>query len=401
MESLTKLREIVERERDALVLLGKQIFANPELGLEEVFASTNMCDYLEAKGFTVTRGVGNLPTAYIARFGQGTGGYHVAFCAEYDALPEIGHACGHNLIGMASITAGVALAHSLAGSDLPFQVSVIGTPDEEGSGGKIDLLHAGVFQDVNICMMFHPGCETVFHTESLAFHSYEFIFHGKPAHAASEPWEGRNALDGVIQTFNAVNALRQHVKPDVRLHGIIKEGGLVTNVIPERAVAEFCIRSLDNRYLQEVVERVLDCARGAALSTGTTLEIKPIGHFYDAMVSNRRLANLFKESLQETGYVDPTRHKEGMGSIDLGNVSRVVPSIHPVLSLTDQLIPGHTPEFAEMCNTEHAYDTMLQAGLAMALTGYKAIQAPSLQNEIIEEFRSSNSSENQQAEGKP
>jgi amidohydrolase len=390
MSGLTKLDETIAAEREKLIELSKSIFDRPELGLEEYYASEVMCQYLESEGFNVTRGVGGLDTAYVASYEEGTGGYHVAYCAEYDALPEIGHACGHNLIGVASIAAGVALAECLKGNKRPFKVSIIGTPDEEGTGGKVDLIHAGVFNDVNIAMMFHPGYSTIIHVESLAFHSYEFIFKGKTAHAASEPWEGRNALDGVIQMFNGVNALRQQVKSDVRIHGIIKEGGLVTNIIPERAVAEFCVRSIDNEYLNELAEKLIQCAKGAALMSGTELEVLKVGHFYEAMRSNTALEQVYRQCLDEVGYIDRSRHKEGMGSIDMGNVSNVVPSIHPVLSLTDRLVPGHTVEFAEMCNTDHAYETMLLAGKSMALTGYQVVIDPSLQKKIQEEFESKN-----------
>jgi amidohydrolase len=381
-----RLNKIMERERSEVIDMSKQIFANPELGLQETFASSIMCDYLQSKGFAVDRGVGGLETSYVASIENGEGGYHVAFCAEYDALPEIGHACGHNLIGMASVAAGVILAEYLKEEGIPFRLSVIGTPDEEGTGGKIDLLNAGVFQNVDIAMMFHPGMSTEIHVKSLSLHSYEFLFHGKTAHAASEPWEGRNALDGVIQTFNAINALRQHVKPDVRIHGIIKDGGLATNIVPERASAEFCIRSIDNEYLEQLVIQVQNCAKAAALSTGTELEIKKIGHSYVAMKSNIVLGDVFKECLDELHYIDPSQYEEGMGSIDMGNVSYAVPSIHPVISLTNQLVLGHTIEFAQMCNTDNAYDTMLLAAKAMALTGYKVIKDESLQRRIRSEF---------------
>lgn len=389
MSGLDKIERVLEQEKESLIALSKSIFANPELGGEEVFASTEMCKYLESVGFQVTRGVGGLPTSYVATYEQGTGGYHVAFCAEYDALPGIGHACGHNLIGVGGITAGVALAKSLAQGDLPFKVSIMGTPDEEGSGGKIDLINAGAFDGVDVAMMFHPGCMTMVHVESLAFHSYEFTYHGRNAHAASEPWEGVNALDAVIQLFNSINALRQQVKPDVRIHGIIKEGGLATNIIPDRALTEFCVRSYDNHYLAELAEKVLNCAKGAALATGTELEIKPTGHFYDAMNSNRVLEEVFQTSLDQAGYVDPTQHEEGMGSIDMGNVSKVVPSIHPLISLTDQMVPGHTTEFAELCNQEESYEIMLTAGKALALTGYKVVHDRELQKRIREEFAKS------------
>lgn len=379
--------QVLEQERNEIIHLSKQIFAHPELGLQEKFASSIMCDYLLSKGFAVTKGVGGLETSYIASYENGEGGYHVAFCAEYDALPEIGHACGHHLIGMASVAAGVILAECLKEDGLPFRVSVIGTPDEEGTGGKIDLINAGVFDDVDLAMMFHPGFSTEIHVHSLAFHSFEFIFHGKTAHAASEPWEGRNALDGVIQTFNGINALRQHVKPDVRIHGIIKEGGLATNIIPDRAIAEFCIRSQDNAYLEQLVEMVKNCAKGAALSTGTNLEIKKIGHSYEAMKSNRVLGDVFQECLDELHFIDPSQYQEGMGSIDMGNVSNVVPAIHPVLSLTNQFVPGHTVEFAQMCNTDQAYETMLLAANAMALTGLKVVKDKVLQDKIRSEFQ--------------
>lgn len=385
--SKEQIDAILEREKEGLVALSTYIQQNPELGGEEYISSKALCDYLEEKGFTVQRGVGPFDTAFIANKKKGEGGPHIAFCAEYDALPDVGHACGHHLIGVASVAAGLALAQLEA--DEPFEVSVIGTHDEEGVGGKIDLINEGAFKGVDVAMMFHPGYSTIIDVKSLAFHSYDFIFHGKNAHAASEPWEGKNALDGVIQLFNGVSALRQHIKPDVRIHGIIKEGGKATNIIPHRAVAEFCVRSIDNDYLEEICAQVLDIAKGAALMSGTEVEINEIGHPYAAMVSNQTLVGLYQESLDEFDYVDLSKHHEGMGSIDMGNVSLNVPSIHPVLSLTDQLVPGHTKEFADMCNTPLAYDTMLLAGKTMAHTCWKVIQSKELQQKIKEEFMKS------------
>lgn len=372
----------IAEESDRLIALSRDIHRNPELGGNERFASASICDYLAARGFAVTKGIGALDTAFVATYEHGVNGYHVAYCAEYDALPEIGHACGHNLIGIASVAAGVALAASASAEDVPFKVSVVGTPDEEGSGGKIDLIDAGVFNNVDVAMMFHPGYTTKIHVESLALQTYEFVFHGKNAHAASEPWEGRNALDAVNLMFHAVGALRQHVKDDVRIHGIIKEGGLATNIIPDRAVAEFCIRSLDNEYLQTVVDRVVHCGQGSAISTGTELEVRKVGHFYEAMKSNRVLEQVFSESLDDCGFVDRSRYDEGMGSIDMGNVSNVVPAIHPVLSLSEEMVLGHTTEFAALCNTQTAYEIMLIAGESMALTGYKVIQDEKLRQAI-------------------
>lgn len=379
----------VERYRKELISLGRYLHDNPELSGAEFRAAAKICSFLEKNGFTeIRKEVAGLPTAFTAsRTVGGPGGFHVGFCAEYDALPDIGHACGHNLIAGASLAAALALGE--CGTMVPFKVSLIGTPDEEVKGAKVDLIKNGVFADVDVAMMFHPGIETRVHVRSLASRSWEFTFFGKNAHAASEPFEGRNALDGVILTFTNINALRQYVKDDVRIHGIIKEGGKATNIIPARACAEICVRSLDNTYLDEVENRVTDCARGAALASGTTLERKPYGNFYDAIVSNRVLADLFQESLNEIGFVDISKNTEGLGSIDMGNVSRVVPAIHPVLAVTERNTPGHTVEFAEACNTDTAYEVMLSAGKAMALTALRVIESSGLRNRIREEFKQS------------
>lgn len=382
MDGLAAVQKKIVEEKAKLVEMAREIHKNPETGGQEYFAMKLITEYLEAKGFKVWRGIGGLKTAFMASFGEE--GFHIGFCSEYDALPEIGHGCGHNLIGIAGVAAGVALATSLG--DLPGRVSIIGTPNEEDEGGKVDLVKSGVFDDVDAAMMFHPGCSTSIHVESLACRDYRFIFHGRSVHASTEPWEGKNALDSVIQTFNSINALRQHVKDDVRIHGIVSEGGLAPNVIPDRAAADFIIRARDSDYLREVVEKVVACARGAATATGTTLEVTESGYPYDAMISNRVMADLFAESLKETGYTLQSPFDEGLGSIDMGNVSRVTPSIHPVVAITDQWIPGHTHEFSALCDTDEAYNIMLQVSQAMALTGHKILEDRELQKKIIQEF---------------
>lgn len=382
MDGLAAVQKKIVEEKAKLVEMAREIHKNPETGGQEYFAMKLITEYLEAKGFKVWRGIGGLKTAFMASFGEE--GFHIGFCSEYDALPEIGHGCGHNLIGIAGVAAGVALATSLG--DLPGRVSIIGTPNEEDEGGKVDLVKSGVFDDVDAAMMFHPGCSTSIHVESLACRDYRFIFHGRSVHASTEPWEGKNALDSVIQTFNSINALRQHVKDDVRIHGIVSEGGLAPNVIPDRAAADFIIRARDSDYLCEVVEKVVACARGAATATGTTLEVTESGYPYDAMISNRVMADLFAESLKETGYTLQSPFDEGLGSIDMGNVSRVTPSIHPVVAITDQWIPGHTHEFSALCDTDEAYNIMLQVSQAMALTGHKILEDRELQKKIIQEF---------------
>jgi len=376
------IEQKIEQEKDKLIEMARAIHKNPEVGGQEFFALDLITKYLEDKGFKVWRGIGGLKTAFMASFGGE--GFHIGFCSEYDALPEIGHGCGHNLVGISGVAAGVTLAKSLG--DMPGRVSIIGTPNEEDKGAKVELVRTGVFDDVDAAMMFHPGCSTCFHVESLACRDYNFTFHGRSVHASTEPWEGRNALEGVIQTFNGINALRQHLKDDVRIHGVISEGGLAPNVIPNRAAADFIIRARDSSYLGEVVEKVVACARGAATATGTTLEVAESGYPYEAMVSNRLMADLFKESLKESGYTLESSYDEGLGSIDMGNVSRVTPSIQPLVAITEQWVPGHTHEFSALCDTDEAYEIMLTVGQAMALTGQKILKDRELQKRILKEF---------------
>ncbi len=383
MTDYEKISKTIEAEKEYLVKMAKDIHGSPEVGRNEFVASSLITSYLEKKGFKIFRGVGGLKTSFMAS--RGDDGYHVGFCAEYDALPEIGHGCGHNLIAIASVAAGVALASAV--ENQPGRVSIIGTPDEEEHGGKVDLVRLGVFDDIDAAMMFHPDCATRIHVDSLACRDYQFIFHGKNAHASSEPWEGRNALDAVIQTFNNINALRQHLKDSTRIHGIITEGGVAVNVIPDRASANFLIRARNSNYLKEVVEKVMGCARSAAIATGTDLEVTESDYPYEAMLSNKILGDTFAESLSDAGYNIESKHDVGIGSIDMGNVSRVTPSIYPVLALTRKWVPRHTSEFAELCNTDKSYEVMLTAAKAMAITGLKAITDQELQGQIEKDFK--------------
>ncbi|MGM0651167.1 MAG: M20 family metallopeptidase [Bacillota bacterium] len=378
------INKTIKKEKDHLISMAKEIHRNPETGRNEFIAANLITQYLEKKGFKVFRGVGGLKTSFMAS--KGDEGYHVGFCAEYDALPEIGHGCGHNLIAISSVAAGVALASAIDGQ--PGRVSIIGTPDEEEHGGKVDLVRLGVFDDIDAAMMFHPDCATRIHNDSLACRDYKFIFYGKNAHASSEPWEGRNALDAVIQTFNNISALRQHLKDNTRIHGIITEGGLAVNVIPDRTAANFLIRASNSEYLKEVVEKVINCARSAAIATGTDLEVSESDYPYEAMLSNKKLGDTFAASLDEAGYSVISKNDVGIGSIDMGNVSRVTPAIYPVLALTNEWVPRHTSEFATLCDTDRAYEVMLTAAKAMAITGLKAIKDQELQNQIKKDFES-------------
>ncbi len=381
-----QIKETIAAEKENLVGLGREIHAHPELGDAEFFAVQILTGYLAAKGFEVEKGTAGQETAFVATYRSHAEekGCHIAFCAEYDALPEIGHACGHNLIAGASVAAAVALAGTSPGH--PYTLSLIGTPNEEGRGGKIDLIRGGVFDHVDLAMMFHPDYLTCVNYKSMACRTFTFIFSGQNAHAAANPWDGRNALDGVILTFNGINALRQHLRDDVRIHGMVTDGGQAVNIIPDRASAEFCIRSMDNSYLDEVVEKVLNCARGAALATDTGLTIEETEYPYDAMLTNRTLGDLFWESLHEVSGRTWTEEEPGLGSTDMGNVSLVVPSIQPNVAITDDKVAVHTVEFARLSDTPQAYETMLVVGEALALAGFKVLQDPSMLQRIKQEF---------------
>jgi amidohydrolase len=276
--------------------------------------------------------VANLPTAFVARHPAAGEGPVIAIVAEYDALPEIGHACGHNLIAMIAIGAALALARYKA--QLPGRLIVLGGPAEEGGGGKQFLVDAGYLKGVDAAMMVHPSSYTVVERGALARAEIDISFEGKPAHASSHPDKGINALDAVIQTFNGINALRQHIRDGARIHGIITNGGLKPNIVPEKAAALFYVRDEDNAYCTELVEKLHRCAQGAALATGATLTFQKIGVDYMTMNTNTAIAQAFARHIESLGY--PIEKPEpGLGSTDMGNISWVVPAIHAYIRILE------------------------------------------------------------------
>ncbi|MGI6147903.1 MAG: M20 family metallopeptidase [Firmicutes bacterium] len=355
----------VEKHAPQIMELAKQIGEHPELGFKEYQAAEWLCGALTAAGFEVHRGVAGMDTAFRAELGEGEP--QIALLCEYDALPEIGHACGHNLIGTASVGAAVALAEFMG--QLQGKLVVLGAPAEETGGGKVKLVEAGLFQSIDAAMMFHPSSKNLLMSTSNALDAYEFVFHGKAAHAAASPEEGINALDGVIQLFNGINALREHLKDDVRIHGIISEGGTAANIVPERAAARFYFRASTRAYLDEVAAKIFKIAEGAALMTGTTVQWDKYELSNDNFVPNRALAQAFGANLELLGVTDVHEYKDGRGSSDMGNVSHVVPAIHPYLSVGEKLV-SHTPEFAAACLSPKGMETAVLAAKALALTAY-------------------------------
>jgi amidohydrolase len=356
----------VESQRDRLVALSHKIHDNPELAYKEVKAAAWLSEYLGNNGFTLYKNIAGLKTAFKAVYGKGSP--VIALLAEYDALPDMGHACGHNIIASASTGAGIAskcIADSFGGT-----IMVIGTPAEEVSGGKIDMVAKGIFDDIDIALMVHPGSRDIATIEALACISLDIEFFGKAAHAAAHPEQGINALDAMILSFTAIGALRQQTMDRSRIHGIITSGGEAANVIPEYTSAKFLVRADDNDYLDELKSRVLDCFKGAARSTGCRLKYKWGNRVYNTMNNNLRLANLFTGNMRSLGReVQTFDPKYGFGSTDMGNVSHVVPAIHPSVSITDSsLVHTHTLEFARAAVSKVGDKAVLDGAKALAMT---------------------------------
>jgi amidohydrolase len=363
-ELKTRVAARVEARAGAFDELALRIHERPELAFEERFASSALADHLSREGATVTRPAGGLETAFSAEIGSGAP--VVAILGEYDALPGVGHACGHNLMGTA---AGLAfLALSDIAPDLRGRVRVVGCPAEERGNGKVKLIRAGLFADVDAALMYHPGDRDEIDPLMLAMVTLDIELIGKAAHAAAEPHEGRNALDAVMLGWTALSALRLTVRSDSRFHGIITDGGKAANIIPDRAAARLMVRSPDNAYLQELRRRVLACFEGAAAATGCELRAT-WSDVCELVSTNRPLADAFAENARTLGrQMKPRRPGDTHGSTDMGNVSSLVPGIHPFLSITDGPVPGHSVEFAAAARTPRALETMHVAAKALAMT---------------------------------
>lgn len=360
------------------------IHSRPELGYKELKAAAYLESMLSRQGFQVEHPLPDIPTALRASRSAGSGKPAIGFIAEYDALPSIGHGCGHNLIAASAYGASVALASSL--ERVEGSVWFFGTPAEEYDGGKIPMLSAGVFKPVDAVMMMHPECIYLVNTMSLALDALQVRFRGKAAHASATPHEGINALDAVILFFNAINALRQQVKPEVRIHGIITKGGTYPNIIPDITEAQIYVRALDRSYLDRVAEKVRNCARGAARATGCTVRIKPFERSMDNLINNSVLSGLMEKNLREIGIHDIAEEDLEPGSTDFGNVSHKVPSLYIYAATAPKGSSLHTREFTKLSITPAAHQSTLNAVKAMALTGLDLLIEPAVVKEIKTEF---------------
>ena len=365
--------------REELVRIALDLHAHPELNYQEHYAAKLLSDTLERQGFVVERGVGGVETAFRATLEGGAGkGPTVALLAEYDALPDIGHGCGHNLIAMTAVGAGLGV--QAVRKTIPGRLVVIGTPAEEGGGGKIRLLKAGVFNDVDVALQSHPGSNrTAIPLEvpleeswRLAMVGYRYVFHGKAAHAATMPQEGVNALNAVIHLFTGIDALRQHLRDDVRIHGVITDGGKAPNVVPDFAAANFMLRSRDHKYLRnEVVPKVQHIAEGAAKMTGARVEIEPLYPFYENVRPNNLLAKLALANARAVGLEVDDKGlsvRRSTASTDSGNVSQVLPFFNISFAISETPVAGHSKALAEAARSEFALDVALDVAKALALT---------------------------------
>ena len=357
--------------KERLAEISDYIYNNPELGNEEYKAVEALTTFLKEHDFKIEAPIADMATAFKATFDSGKPGMTIGYLCEYDALPKIGHGCGHNMIGAMSAGAGVVLSKVL--HEIGGKVIVYGTPAEETNGGKVILAEAGVFDELDAAMIVHPDGETRASGSSSALYPIRFIYKGKTAHAASCPEKGINALNSVIQLFNGIDALRQHVTPDVKMHGIITKGGVAANIVPDEAVADFYFRASTKERVTEVVEKVKKIAEGAALMTGATLEMERYELPYDDLNTNETLSEIFNSNLRELGITDIKEAKATGGSSDIGNVSYVAPTIHPYIGITDCPMVGHSVEMANATTTSKAHDRLLIAALAMAYTGHDVI----------------------------
>jgi amidohydrolase len=361
-----RLLEAVEAAAPEACALARWMAAHPELSLEERETSKRYQELLVAEGFALEPGPAGLDTAFVARHGDENAPLRAALLAEMDALPRIGHACGHNLSGPASLLAARALGRVLP--EDAAQICVVGCPAEELGLGKRRLVEAGVFAGLHVAMMAHASDMRRAHRLFLGNQKFDCVFHGRASHAAAYPEQGINALDGVIALFVGVGLLRQQLPSRVRVHGIVTDGGQAPNVIPERAAARFWVRSLDDASLQDAADRVRACAQGAALQTGTRLELIPLEGQSPPMRPNRALAAIYRRQLEALGLPEtPHAPGEAIGSSDITHVSRVVPTIHPNFPIGTDL-QLHTRGFAEAAASPVGEEGMLEAARALALT---------------------------------
>jgi amidohydrolase len=376
----------IEADRAALVELSARIHANPECKFEETRAAGWLAEYLDRSGYDVQRSAYGLPTAVAARIGVARP--CVAILCEYDALPGIGHACGHNIIAAAGAGAARGLASIL--SDTGGSALVLGTPAEEGGGGKVLMARAGAFEGVDAAMMIHPAGVELVSMGVLAVTSLEVEYRGRASHAAAAPERGINALDGLITAYNAIAQLRQHIRPSERIHGIITDGGQAPNIVPERAVGAFYVRAATEKRLNDLKKRVNRCFEAGALASGAELIQRTLGEDYSDMCTNPVLAASYQANLLQLGrsVTEPVSGRVPVtGSTDMGNVSKLVPSIHPMIAIAPPTVSLHSKEFAEFASSESGNQGIIDGAKVLAMTAIDVLCQADLRAAMAASFR--------------
>ena len=379
-----EVSNVIDTNKEGLKELSVSIWSNPELNFEEYNAHELLTAFLEKKGFSVERSYTGIKTAFRATFGSGRP--NVCVISEYDALPEIGHACGHNLIAEAGVAAGLGLkgAMEISHGAIKGTVTVLGTPAEEGGGGKLKLIKNGAFKDIDVAMMVHPFPETFVRPIYIGRKSFTITYTGKAAHAAAYPWEGVNALDAAVLAYNSISVLRQQMKPTWRMHSIISNGGVKPNIIPEASEIQIYCRAPTIQEMDLLVSKVTSCFQAAAQATGCEVKINENDNFYTNVKQNSSLAEAFGDNFRALG-VEFGDVGDVHASTDMGNVSYVVPSLHPNYAIGSGEV-NHTKAFTAIANTPDSHHKTLLAAKAMAHTGIDVLVKDGFLDEIRKNF---------------
>lgn len=385
MSSKQEILDYIENKKYDYVEISHRIHERPELGNEEIFASRTLIDQLRANDFEIETDIAGHATGFIATYQSEKEEPTIGYLAEYDALPGLGHACGHNIIGTASVLAGVALKQVI--DHVGGKVVVLGCPAEEGGengSAKASYVKAGVIDDIDIALMIHPGNETYPTINTLAVDVLDIKFYGKSAHASENADEALNALDAMISYFNGVAQLRQHIKKSHRVHGVILDGGKAANIIPDYTHARFYTRATTRKELDILTERVNQIARGAAIQTGCDYEFGPIQNGVNEFIKTPKLDELFEKYAIEVGE-EVSYDDFGFGSTDTGNVSHIVPTIHPHVKIGSRNLVGHTHRFREAAASVHGDQALIRGAKIIALMGLELIENKKLFDEVVEQ----------------
>ncbi|MBF2757887.1 MULTISPECIES: M20 family metallopeptidase [unclassified Staphylococcus] len=385
MSNKQEILDYIENNKYDYVEISHRIHERPELGNEEIFASRTLIDKLKANDFEIETDIAGHATGFIATYDSGQEGPTIGYLAEYDALPGLGHACGHNIIGTASVLAGSALKQVI--NHIGGKVVVLGCPAEEGGengSAKASYVKAGIIDDIDIALMIHPGNETYPTIDTLAVDVLDIKFYGKSAHASENADEALNALDAMISYFNGVAQLRQHIKKSQRVHGVILDGGKAANIIPDFTHARFYTRATTRKELDVLTEKVNQIARGAAIQTGCDYEFGPIQNGVNEFIKTPKLDALFEKYANEVGE-DVSHDDFGFGSTDTGNVSHIVPTIHPHVKIGSRNLVGHTHRFREAAASVHGDQALIHGAKIIALMGLELIENKRMFDDVVQQ----------------